>query len=353
MKSILQILMLITPLLCISQDYNGDLRAREKGIVSVHRGRLGFSNAYTDWNHVIYNNGLNIDGEGNWDGMKFNVYAGASFRVGSSRFSSLFLDNAGNIGMGTTSPDGLEVRSTISSEDSNGTDNIRFGIKNGTPRIILDESGFVPFEIDNALGKFRIYNPGIERLIITAGGKIGIGVSEPAYKMHINQPDGAVQLRLERSGSAPGFSDIGSDQNGLNFWSGGYDGSPDMLISTTGNVGIGTGTIAPDSKLTVKGGIHSQEVKVDLDGAIAPDFVFEDTYDLMSLAETEKYIQTNKHLPEIPSAKEMEEEGIELKLMNLKLLQKIEELTLYMIDMNKRVNELETENQELKKRYQR
>lgn len=101
----------------------------------------------------------------------------------------------------------------------------------------------------------------------------------------------------------------------------------------TGNVGIGTTT--PDSKLTVKGVIHAQEVKVDLNGAVAPDYVFMDGYALPTLAETESYIKTNKHLPGIPSAQQMEEEGINLKEMNLKLLQKVEELTLHLIELQK------------------
>ncbi len=106
----------------------------------------------------------------------------------------------------------------------------------------------------------------------------------------------------------------------------------------TGNVGIGTN--APDAKLTVKGTIHTQEVKVDLNGSVAPDFVFEEDYALPALAETEAYIKSNKHLPGIPSAAEMEENGIDLKEMNLKLLQKVEELTLHLIEQEKKNEEL-------------
>ncbi|SHJ68406.1 tail fiber protein [Aquimarina spongiae] len=106
-----------------------------------------------------------------------------------------------------------------------------------------------------------------------------------------------------------------------------------------GNVGIGTNT--PDAKLTVKGKIHTQEVKVDLAGAVAPDYVFLDDYNLKTLDEVSQHIQEKGHLPNIPSAKQMEKEGVNLKEMNLKLLEKIEELTLYTIAQEKRIQALE------------
>jgi hypothetical protein len=110
-----------------------------------------------------------------------------------------------------------------------------------------------------------------------------------------------------------------------------------MIIDELGNVGIGTAT--PDAKLSVKGNIHTNEVKVDLLGAVAPDYVFEPTYDLKPLAEIETYIKENKHLPEVPSAKEMEKNGVNLGEMNLLLLKKVEELTLHSIEQNKKLNE--------------
>jgi len=113
----------------------------------------------------------------------------------------------------------------------------------------------------------------------------------------------------------------------------------------TSNVGIGT--LTPDEKLTVKGKIHTQEVKVDLLGALVPDYVFESDYKLKTLEEVENYIKENKHLPEISSAQEIEKNGLMLAEMNMALLKKIEEITLYMIEQNKKINELERENKKL------
>ncbi len=104
---------------------------------------------------------------------------------------------------------------------------------------------------------------------------------------------------------------------------------------TVGNIGIGTTT--PDSKLTVKGAIHSEEVKVDL-SVPAPDYVFKENYHLTPLEKVQQYIKTHGHLPNIPSAKEMETHGIELGMMNMKLLEKIEELTLYIIQQQKEMD---------------
>nr|WP_299073826.1 tail fiber protein [uncultured Allomuricauda sp.] len=112
--------------------------------------------------------------------------------------------------------------------------------------------------------------------------------------------------------------------------------SPVLSLETDGNVGIGT--TSPDSKLTVKGDIHAEEVKVDL-SVPGPDYVFKKDYDLKPLEEVQNYIKAHGHLPNIPSAPEMEKNGIQLGEMNMKLLEKIEELTLYVIELKKE-NEL-------------
>jgi hypothetical protein len=98
---------------------------------------------------------------------------------------------------------------------------------------------------------------------------------------------------------------------------------------------VGIGTMSPDSKLTVAGNIHAKEVKVTLNAGSVPDYVFSQDYKLQSLQEIEEYIKQNSHLPEIPSAKEIEKNGLLLAQMNMSLLKKIEELTLYMIEMKK------------------
>jgi len=115
--------------------------------------------------------------------------------------------------------------------------------------------------------------------------------------------------------------------------------TPWMVFKNNGNIGIGT-TNPGSYKLAVEGTIGARKVKVT---AVSPwpDFVFENSYKLLTIPELEKYILLHKHLPEIPSANDVNQEGIELGEMNRKLLQKIEEQALYIIELNKRLSKLE------------
>ncbi len=201
------------------------------------------------------------------------------------------------------------------------------------------------------------------------GGNFGIGTSSPLYHFHVVGSDRARFEQTTGIIDLVGYGSLGQayDNSAGLFTSNkstlimtGLQGTGDikfitrpsgyqarMIIKSDGKIGIGTTT--PEALLTVAGNIKSQEVKVTVDAGQGPDYVFEEDYHLRSLEETEEYIKANKHLPEIPSAKVMESEGLNLKEMNLMLLQKVEELTLHLIDLNKRVQELEQENENLKK----
>ena len=111
-----------------------------------------------------------------------------------------------------------------------------------------------------------------------------------------------------------------------------------IFNTNSGNVGIGTNS--PDEKLTVNGTVHSKEVIIDL-GIPAPDYVFDKEYGLMTISELKTFLKENSHLPEFPSALEMEENGINLSEINMSLLKRIEELTLYILDQEKRIQEIE------------
>ncbi len=147
--------------------------------------------------------------------------------------------------------------------------------------------------------------------------------------------------------------------NGVNNNS--IGGDLDLIKSLDGNTILGTktdgtplgyvglGTVNPDEMLTVKGNIHTEEVRVDLN--VPPDYVFQkyftgtstlkEDYKMLTLEEVESFAKKNHHLPEIPSANQIKNEGLKLKQMTALLLQKIEELTLYTIEQEKRIKMLE------------
>ena len=123
-----------------------------------------------------------------------------------------------------------------------------------------------------------------------------------------------------------------------------------MVISSDGKVGIGTTNNTVNGityKLAVAGSVVA--TSIDIVGTVpAADYVFEQNYKLKSITELEKYVKNNKHLPDIPSAKEFKEKGYSIGKLDDLLLKKIEEITLYVIEQNKRIEALEKENQLLK-----
>lgn len=123
------------------------------------------------------------------------------------------------------------------------------------------------------------------------------------------------------------------------------------VINYSGKVIVGTDSYSPDENtefnLFVDNGIITEKVKVSAAGQW-PDYVFEEGYDLPEISELEKHIKEHKHLPNVPSAEEIEEEGIDMAEMDARLLEKIEELTLYLIEQDKKMKLLEEEISALK-----
>lgn len=105
-----------------------------------------------------------------------------------------------------------------------------------------------------------------------------------------------------------------------------------------GNIGIGVQNM-PQYKLAVEGTLGARKVKVTQE--TWPDYVFDSSYQLTSIDQVETFIKEKKHLPEIPSATEVKTKGLDLGENQALLLKKIEELTLYIINQEKRIKELE------------
>jgi len=218
----------------------------------------------------------------------------------------------------------------------------------------------------SSTGRFSLgVGTGNEYLTLLNGGYVGIGTTSPQSTLDVRG-----NIALENGTDPILYTGEGSTElnrymlllnsTGLHSASGlkaggaliadsyayANPGKNDLIVK--GNVGIGT--TQPDYPLTVNGSIHAKEVRVDL-SVPAPDYVFEKNYKLTSLEDIKNYIDQNKHLPEVPSAKEIEKNGLQLGEMNMILLKKIEELTLHVIELkqeNKKLNQQQTETAMLK-----
>ncbi len=182
-------------------------------------------------------------------------------------------------------------------------------------------------------------------------GNVGIGTNAPGSILHVHSQDSR-SARFTRAGYrdlwgfeiAAGTFGLYDYTNAKYIWR--QSASDLLLMESSGNVGIGTSD-TKGYKLGVNGSVIATSMTVKLYGNW-PDFVFAKTHRLRPLSEVESYIQANQHLPEVPSAAEVAKDGINLGEMDATLLKKIEELTLYMIEQNNRLNILEKENVILK-----
>jgi hypothetical protein len=224
---------------------------------------------------------------------------------------------------------------------------------------------------------------GFERMRLLSSGQFGIGTATPTEALQVD--NGIIKVTGANHEGGPMFIFGGTPavapngewgieyttavagREGLNFWkpfgSTGTGGNDFLFLSNSGRVGINTDN--PTAQLTVNGnmvigdpsvvcipnsnyklfvqtGILTEKLRVAINcSASWSDYVFQKSYRADKLDDVERYIEKNKHLPDIPSADEVVKNGVDVGEMTSKLLAKVEELTLYAIEQNKKIEKLQ------------
>jgi hypothetical protein len=229
--------------------------------------------------------------------------------------NNIYNNNTGYVGINLANPS-----QTL---DVNGTTRLGGGDYSSTT-VLSVAPGAIGFDAPGVSGG-RFFISG-------STGNVGIGTVSPDSKLSVN---GTTRLGGGIDYSSTTVLSVAS--GAIGFDAPGVSGGRFFISGSTGNVGIGT--VSPDSKLSVNGTIHSTAVRVDLTGF--PDYVFKPRYLLPPLSFVEAYINKHQHLPEVPSEQEVIKNGLDLGEMNKLLVKKVEELTLYLIEKDKKLTELE------------
>lgn len=271
-------------------------------------------------------------------GTAFNNAAG-TVRFQTGNVNRMTIDPSGQVGIGTGMPTSVL---TVNAPANTAINLQTLGTNKGFIKISDNDMILGP----NSLGAFRVSTNGINRMHVSNNGNVGIGTTEASSTF----------LTIGENGNGrSGASFLGTINNtewGNLFFtaSGGtlncYEGD---LTIRAGGVGLkffedgdfamGGTTKATNHRLSVHGKIIATELTA-LSIFNWPDYVFADDYKLKSLVEVKKFIAENKHLPNIPAATEIEKNGIQLGDMSKRLMEKVEELTLYIIQLQEQVDEL-------------
>ena len=302
--------------------------------------------------------------------MKFLKLLAAVILISTPSFAQTnTFPSSGNVGIGTTSPrskleivgDGYFSSSATGSSLKLESSGLPTNNDYSNVRLVAGSDGgsggYLTTKLDNWGGYFN-WTRGSSSGDVTVmhlnatTGNLGIGTTSPNAKLEVKSFGANTPIIKWTASGGNHLGHIYEDASGAPFFTLANATGTETIIfhaanngncyfNTGGNVLIGGTTLpASDAKLAVAGNIYSRKVKVTQTGWA--DYVFHPTYKLPSLAEVEAYIKQHHHLPDIPSAKEVEKNGLDLGENQVALLKKIEELTLYVIEMKK-------ENEQMKK----
>ncbi|SNR15301.1 hypothetical protein [Tenacibaculum jejuense] len=297
----------------------------------------------------------------------------------SSSRENLRINKDGKVGLGVSNPEqNLHVKDNalisntflgkvgdsnswagLAHKDQVGTDTYAMITQNNGKHTLINKKntgdGYIGFRVGNA-----------NKMVIDNSGRVGIGTHEPKGELHLSKSTKNRKIVLyEASNNDHNFYGFGVNSATLRYQSGqnhvfysyvSPTSSKEVFrINKNGTVKIGNTNLAPDtvdtSLLSVSGGLRTNKVVLNI--GTFPDYVFDKNYDLMPLEKVAEYINENKHLPNIPSEKEIVASGLDMNMITTKLVEKVEELTLYTIDQEDKIKAQNKLIESLVKRLER
>jgi hypothetical protein len=356
-----------------SLRYKGTATAKTTVLNNDYLLRIGAGGFYNSSSNFYDKSAIFFRATENWafnkSGTKISFFTTKNGTTSS--LERMTIGNDGKIGIGIVVPlsnlhlheptTASSVNFQLTNADAGATANDGFQI-NLNPSLGLFDFAVNINNKENAPLLFGTNNT--PRLVIDETGKVGIGTLTPAKALHVFTGLSGVTpnasstafiesnthnyLNLATTNTAEqgilfGKPTTGAESGGIIYTStnkmemrtGGN--FTRMIIDNTGNVGIGTST--PDNKLDVLGIIRANELILETGWA---DYVFEESYKLRSIDELDTFIKANKHLPNIPKASEIETEGLKVASTNKAMMEKIEELALYIIQLKKEIDVLKS-----------
>jgi hypothetical protein len=330
-------------------------------------------------NAMFGSNTTGVAIESNYPGIGFNSYYNSGRKAIRTGFGSLIGQdpNTGRFYVSTSAASVSGQGTAMALTDRLViTANGNIGVQgNDNPQSPLSFANFVGEKINfyevNAASNYGIGIQGAQLQMYTGGATDAISFgygSSAAFTERVRMQNGYTVMyngRLQFKGQLSGgnaqgieFTDMAGinvknfigvfDDNNIGFFGFGGVGWGFMWDGSDGSLRLGTTQKAAGYLLNVGGKIMAEEVRVQL-RASWPDYVFSKDYKLQSLAEVEDYIAANNHLPNVPAAKEVAKSGIALGEMQSKMMEKIEELTLYILQLNKKLEQQANEISSLKK----
>lgn len=300
--------------------------------------------------------------EGNSDAAnaKMGTTNTAPLRFFTNNAERMRIDSEGNAGIGVPNTTIGSIKSRLVVNAPASVTPFRIMINNSTRLLVGTNSGLSIGTASSAPAN-GLY----------VAGNVGIGTGSPAARLEVQRNDGlgalarfantataadrSALVELQSAGDlpAPWRFGVGGTGNSLGLTAGQFyvervSGGVRLLVAPNGNVGIGTTN--PLYRLSVNGTIQAKEVRVETGWA---DHVFDSSYRLRPLSEVQAYIAQYQHLPDMPTAKKIQEEGLELAAVNTLMMQKIEELTLYLLEQEHKIRRLEEKVHQLEQKKRR